>query len=59
MARTTKKGQINWTADDMKTLFTMRKKGETMAQVHQAFPKRSQAAIKVKMERMGLSIIDR
>jgi uncharacterized protein (DUF433 family) len=53
-----RKKQSNWSDEQMKTIFDMRKGGATVDDISKVFPKRTIDAIKAKLNRMGFSHVD-
>tara|TARA_R110000796_G_scaffold33154_18_gene86293 strand:- start:1094 stop:1279 length:186 start_codon:yes stop_codon:yes gene_type:complete len=52
------KKQVNWTDEEMRTIFDMRKSGASLDEIISEFPKRKSNAIKGKISRMGFSIAE-
>jgi hypothetical protein len=55
----TRKKQVNWTAEEMKTIYNMKMHGSSISDISDVFPKRTLDSLKTKITRMGFSIVDR
>jgi len=46
----------NWTIEEQRLLMSIHKTAKTISAINEAFPKRTPAAIRVKIGRIGLSL---